>query len=411
MAQKINTLSAVELKSLPAGKHFDGGGLYLLVKPLKSGGLSRYWCMKFRFGGVEDVLRFGVFPEVGLKEARHRRDEARALLRDGINPKAHKQAKQEAHRRATSALFPAVAADWLEFKERGWAPESARKARYVLDTYLIPPLRRQSVSTLTTKQALDVLQACAEKAPALAAKARQYIAGIVDFAIRQGLREDGKVLMLRGALPKYEKGHIPAATDLKDLEAVVKAIAEYDSEVTRAALQFSMLTAQRPGNVVSARWEHIDLESAEWSIPPDEMKKRHAHVVPLPRQAVEILEAMKQYTAGQTYVFPPLARQKSKHLARDTLSKALRDMGFQGRHSTHGFRGMLRTVARERLGVDVDVLEAQLAHSKKGDVQKAYDRTQFLEQRREVMQAWADYLDQVREGKAAKVLPFRRKAA
>jgi integrase len=159
-------------------------------------------------------------------------------------------------------------------------------------------------------------------------------------------------------------------------------------------LKLAMFTAMRPGIVASARWDEIDLAAAEWHVAGERMKTGHDHIVPLPRQAVRVLQDMLVYSEGRPFVFPPLARQKTVHLHRDALSAALRRMGFQGRHATHGFRGMLRTVARERLGIDIDVLEAQLAHAKRGDVQKAYDRTTFDEARRAAMQKWADFLDE-----------------
>src|SRR6185312_12353182 len=159
---------------------------------------------------------------------------------------------------------------------------------------------------------------------------------------------------------------------------LLSAIDRYSSPVTRAALQICALTALRPGVVARARWEEIDLAAAEWHIPGAVMKMRHAHIVPLPRQAIELLKEMRETTFSREWVFPSQARQKTPHLHRDALSKALRDMGFKGQHATHGFRGMLRTVARERLHIPADVLEAQLAHAKKGEVQKAYDRTEFL---------------------------------
>lgn len=391
---ETNKLTAIELKSASVGKHFDGGGLYFDVK--ENG--ARYWRLKYRHGGKERLLAFGTFPEVSLAEARRRRDDARALLRDGKDPSVVRQAKRSALTLVRDAAFPVAAAAWLTFKKKSWSGESYRKAKYVTDTYLIPELGKASVTTLSTRQAADVLVNISSKAPSLAQKARQYLSGIVEYAIRQGLREDGKVLVLKGALPKHAKGNIPAATDPKEIVQLLKAIDAYESKVVRSALTLAMLTAMRPGIVASARWAEIDMELGEWSVPAAIMKTRHPHIVPLPRQAVASLQEMLQFTASGEYVFPPLARQKSPHLTRDALSNALRRMGFQGIHATHGFRGMLRTVARERLGVDPDILEAQLAHAKKGDVQKAYDRTTFNDDRRRVMQAWADYLDNLRSG-------------
>jgi integrase len=396
-------LTAVAIKAAKPGKHFDGGGLYLEVS--EAG--SRYWRLKYRFGGKEKRIAFGVFPEVSLAEARARRLLARAQLRDGKDPSFERARSVQAQQQNADAAFPKVAAAWLKFKKREWADSTYRKAEYVTQTYLIPALRNSSITTLTTKQASDALSNMADKVPTLALKGRQYLGGIVEYAIRQGLRDDGRVLLLKGVVPRRERRHIPAATEQREVAAVAKAIDAYPVQVTRAALTLAMLTAMRPGIVASARWSEMDLEAAEWSVPGPRMKMRHAHIVSLPRQAIAALREMLPYTGGKEFVFPPLARQNTPHLHRDSLSAALRRMGFAGRHATHGFRGMLRTVARERLGIDPDILEAQLAHAKKGDVQKAYDRTTFGEPRRKAMQAWADYLDQLKSGDK-KVVPMRR---
>jgi integrase len=403
VASDSGKLTALAIKAAKPGKHFDGGGLFLDVR--QDG--PRYWRMKYRYGGREKLLALGVYPEVSLAEARQRRAQARAILRNGHDPSEAKQAAKDAQRRNADAAFPVVATNWLAFKKREWADETYRKAKYVLDDYLTPALRRTSIAMLTSKDAADAL---AKIPPSLAAKGRQYLGGIVTFAIRHGLRDEGRMLSLRGAVPKQDKGHIPAATSPKEAAAVAKAIEAYQVPVTRAALKLAMLTAMRPGIVASARWDEIDLDAAEWHVPGARMKSRHAHIVPLPKQAIAVLREMRAYTAGKEYVFPPLARQKTPHLHRDALSAALRRMGFAGRHATHGFRGMLRTVARERLGIDPDVLEAQLAHAKRGDVQKAYDRTTFNDERRKAMQAWADYLDQLRDD-SRKVVPIKRKRA
>ena len=407
MPRKATPLTDLRLrKAKPADfPLWDGGGLHLIAAP--SGALLWRWKYN-RPDGRENRIAFGSYPEVSLSEARQRREDARALLRDGKDPGAERVAVKESARRLSDAAFPTVAAAWLAFKRKEWAAETYRKASYVTNTYLVPSLKRSPISTLTTKQAADVLATIADTAPTLASKARQYLSGIVQYAIRHGLREDGRLLSLRGAVPKHATGHIPAATDPTTVARLVKAIEAYPTPVTRAALKLAMLTAMRPGIVASARWDEVDLTAAEWAVAGERMKTGHAHIVSLPLQAVAVLREMQAYTAGREYVFPPLARQSTPHLHRDALSNALRRMGFQGLHATHGFRAMLRTVARERLGVDMDVLEAQLAHAKKGDVQKAYDRTQFLDQRRTVMQAWADYLDGLRTG--ANLVAIKRRA-
>lgn len=378
---------------------WDGQGLHLILSP--SG--SRLWRLKYyRPDGRENRLALGSYPEVSLAKARQYRTEARTLIREGQDPSAVRIAKRESERRETKAAFPIVAKAWLASKKKSWAPETYRKAEYVVETYLEPKLRRRSITTLGTKDAAIVIEALAETAPTLASKARQYLGGIISYAIRQGLRDDGRLLSLRGTVPRHDKGHIPAATTPAEVKPLLLAIDAYPAPVLRAALTLASLTAMRPGIVASARWDEINLKSGEWHVDGHNvdgslrMKMGHAHIVPLPKQAIAVLLEMQAYSQGKEFVFPPLARQRTPHLHRDALSNALRRMGFQGKHATHGFRGMLRTVARERLGIDMDILEAQLAHAKKGDVQKAYDRTTFNDARRKVMQAWADYLDELR---------------
>lgn len=392
----------------------DTDGLCIEITP--NG--SRLWRYRYRFAGKARMMALGSYPQVPLagrkdpasgtwiKGARELREDARQLVQQGIDPVAVRREQREelAREEDHADRFAAVAREWLEHRKPGWAAETYRKAHYACETYLIPPLQDAPIATLATKNVLPVLGDLAEKAPNLAIKARQYLGGIVQRAIQRGLREDGRFLSLKGAVRSYEKGHIPAATRPQDIAPLLSAIEVYPSPVVRAALILAMLTVMRPGVIAAARWADFDLDAAEWHVPGHMMKTRHAHIVSLPRQALAILEDMQAFSGGREYVFPPLARQTSKHLSRDTLSAALRRMGFQGQHATHGFRGMLRTVGRERLGFDIDVLEAQLAHAKKGDVQKAYDRTTFTTQRRDAMQAWADYLDGLRT--AANVVPL-----
>jgi len=395
-------LTEIAIKSLkPKTKVYrvsDAAGLCLEVH---ANG-RKHWRLRYRHAGKSQMMSLGPWPLISLALARRKRDDARRLLYDGIDPVRHKRAQAEAHLRERDGLFPIVAKAWLDFKEGTVGTETYRKMKLVVEGDLIPALRRHSVTTLTTKDCTSILRDVAARAPNLATKARQYLNGIIDYAIKEGLREDGKVLALRGVIPTYEKHHIAAITRPDELGPLLRAIDDYGSPTTRDALLFASWTALRPAIVASAQWPHIDLDAAEWHIPGALMKMGHDHIVPLPRQAVAMLRARRDaLPARQAYVFPSPARQTTPHLHRDALSKALRDMGFQGKHATHGFRGTLRTMARERLGVDIDVLEAQLAHAKRGDVQKAYDRTTFDDQRREVMQAWANYLDQRRAQTAA----------
>ncbi len=386
----------------------DAFGLCIEVAPIGTRE-SKLWRFRYRYGGRAKMLALGAYPIVTLEKARQKRDDARRLLADGINPMDKRRGDAESRKRKERGMFPTVAREWLAFKKRSVGTETYRKAELVVESDLIPALRRHSIADLATKDCTRALRDIAERAPHLAAKARQYLAGIVDYAIKEGLRDDGKLLSLRGVIPTFDKGHIAAVTKPGELAGLLRAIDGYGSPLTRAALQLASLTAMRPAIIASARWAHIDLDAAEWHVPGSLMKMGNDHVVPLPKQAIALLRDLQAMTGDGEFVFPSPARQKTPHLHRDALSKALRDLGYQGKHATHGFRGTLRTMARERLGVDIDVLEAQLAHAKKGDVQKAYDRTTFDDQRREVMQGWADYLDTLRRD-PAQVVPIKRKA-
>ncbi|MFC5581016.1 tyrosine-type recombinase/integrase [Rhodanobacter terrae] len=394
---RITMLTEIAIKSLkPKTKVYrvsDATGLCLEVHP--NG--RKHWRLRYRYAGKSQMMSLGPWPLIPLALARRKRDDSRRLLYDGVDPVRHKREQADARLRERDGLFPIVAKAWLAFKEGTVGTETYRKMKLVVEGDLIPALRRHSATALTTKDCTPILRDIAARAPNLATKARQYLNGIVDYAIKEGLREDGKVLALRGVIPTYEKHHIAAITRPDELGPLLRAIDGYGSPTTRDALLFASWTALRPAIVASAQWPHIDLDAAEWHIPGALMKMGHDHIVPLPRQAIAMLRTRRAaLPARQAYVFPSPAKQTTPHLHRDALSKALRDMGFQGKHATHGFRGTLRTMARERLGVDIDVLEAQLAHAKRGEVQKAYDRTTFDDQRREVMQTWADYLDQHR---------------
>lgn len=374
---------------------------------------TKHWRYRYRWLGKATMLSLGEYPLITLAEARLSRDDARRLLIQGTNPADKRRQDMADRQRVERGMFPVVAKEWLEHKRKSVGDETYRKAKLVVEGDLIPALRRQSITTMATKDVLRPLQKVADRAPHLAAKARQYLTGIVDYAIKHGLRDDGKLLSLRGAVPTLKKGHIAAITKPGELGPLLKAIDGYASPLTRDALKLASLTAMRPAIIASARWEHItidDEKTAEWHVPGSMMKAGFDHIVPLPTQAVALLRALQKITGGGDHVFPSPARQKTPHLHRDALSKALRDMGFQGKHATHGFRGTLRTMARERLNVDMDVLEAQLAHAKRGDVAKAYDRTTFDDERRRVMQAWADYLDVLRLDDK-KVVPLRAAGA
>lgn len=393
----------------------DGNGLHLEVSTTG----TKSWIVRYRLPGATTAAPavIGRYPDVSLLEARTRAEEARQAARRGIPTHgirstrraeaAAVEAEQQQDAEAEHASFRATAERWIESRRSGWGIETFRKARLALDSYLVPALGEADIRTLESRMVRPVLVSMAERVPSLARKARQYAMGIVDHAINEGLRGEDSRLRLDRVFPQHVSGHMAAVTD--DAEAlgrVMAAIHAHSRHVTRAALILTATTAVRPGVAAGARWAEIDLKHGEWKIPAERMKTRQAFTTSLPRQAVEVLKGMHKLTGGQEYVFPSLT-QDGGHLHRDALSKALRDMGFGGSQSAHGFRASFRTLAREHLNADADVLEAQLAHAPKGEVQAAYARGTFKTHRQGVVQQWADYLDALRD--SAQVIPFTRK--
>lgn len=399
MPRTVAPLTDTEIRKSKKKRLFDGGGL--MLERLPSG--ARVWRLRYiRPNGDRNRISLGAYSEVSLADARERRDEVRALLRKGLDPASAQRDQKAAERQEAASTFAVVGELWLAAREEkqkaGDISESTlRKARLVVRSYLIPELRHCPIATLTSRRATEAVDKIATKTPSLAVKARHYLSMIVNFAIDKGFREEGRTLSMRRATKKPKSDGLPAATEPAEMRALIMAIDAYPTPVMRAALTLNMLTAVRPSNLAEAEWSEFDFDHAEWKIPAGKMKMAEAHKVYLSTQAINLLRDMRAYSDGKQFVFPPLARQKSEHLHRDSMSKALRDMGFRGKHVTHGFRAMFCTAARERLRIPKDVREVTLAHGSKNEVEAAYNRATFLDERREAMQRWADYLDDLRK--------------
>jgi integrase len=374
----------------PGNTLYDGKGLELVVD---SSGNKR-WVLRYtRPDGRRNMIGLGTYPALMPSVARTKAREAKTGLVQGVDPIATKKEQKREEKAASRGTFKSVADEWYAHKEKSWASETARKARETLDDYLFPKLASKLIAEITTSDIKPVILNVHERGPRLAIKARQYCNQIIEYAIQEGLREDGRLLSLRGALPKAPKGHYAAVTKSSDLPVLIKAINAIGSFQSRAAILCCLYTALRPGVVVGARWDEFDLDVMEWHIPASRMKMGNDHITPIPSQMLPLLKMQRELSDDSPFVFPGVRNPKSKHMHRDSLSKILRESGLRGVTVTHGFRATLRTIAREKFRVDADVLEAQLAHAKKDEIQAAYDRTQFLEERHKLVQNWADYLD------------------
>lgn len=407
MPKLATGLTVKQIEAAKSGKTLsDGRGLSLVI----DGNGNKRWVLRYtRPDGRRNWIGLGSFPTVSLSHARSDAHKAREQLSKGRDPAHIKKEAKRADKATARGTFKAIAEEWYAHKAQGWASETARKARETLDDYLFPKLASKPIADLSTADIKPVLLHVHGRGPRLAVKARQYCNQIVDYAIQEGLREDGKLLSLRGVLPKAEKSHYAAVTKSNDLPALLRAINGIESLNSRTAVLLCLYTASRPGVVAGMRWDELDIEAKEWHIPASRMKTGNDHITPLPEQVFPLLEQLKAIAGESPYVFPGDRDPMKKHIHRDSLSKILRENGLRGVTVTHGFRATFRTIARERLRVDSDVLEAQLAHAKRDEIQAAYDRSQFLEERHDLIQRWADYIDAMQAG--AKVVSIGTRAA
>ncbi|ODU48346.1 integrase arm-type DNA-binding domain-containing protein [uncultured Aquimonas sp.] len=381
-------------KAAPADKPrrmFDGRGLYLEVSP--AGG--KLWRLKYRFDGKERRLALGKYPEVSLTEARKRREEARELVAKGIDPGQAKKDAKARKRAAVENTFEAVANAWLGRQNIGAVTRA--KIEWILREKLNPYLGARAVGEIEPPELLAALRRC-EAAGILETtrRARSVAGRVFRYAVACGFAQRDPSRDLQGALASRRPVSHPAVTDPETLGELLRAIeGSQASFVVKSALRLAPMVFVRPGELRSAAWSEIDLESGAWSIPDARMKMRKPHIVPLARQAVEILREVHAATGPDGFVFPA-SRGKGRPMSENTLAAALAGIGWRDRQSAHGFRATARTLLDEALGFRVDWIEHQLAHEVKDPLGRAYNRTQHLPDRRRMMQAWADYLETLR---------------
>lgn len=314
---------------------YDGRGLALLVD--RSG--NKRWVLRYtRPDGRRNMIGLGTYPAVMPAVARTKAREVKAGLVLGIDPTATKKDQKREEKAASLGTFKSVAEEWYAHKAKSWASETARKARETLDDCLFPKLASKPIAEIATADIKPIILHVHERAPRLAVKARQYCNQIIEYAIQEGLREDGRLLSLRGALPKAPKGHYAAVTKSNDLPALVNAINTIGSAQSRAAILCCLYTALRPGVVVGARWDEFDLDVMEWHIPAARMRVGNDHITPIPSQMLPLLEIQRELAGDSPFVFPGMRNPKSRHMHRDSLSKILRESGLRGVTVTHGFR-------------------------------------------------------------------------
>lgn len=385
---------------------YDEKGLYLEVSP--KGG--KWWRFKYRFEGKEKRLSLGVYPDITLKDARDRRDDARKLVANGIDPSENRKAQKAARESVASNSFEVIAREWHTKQKAKWTENHANRIIRRLERDIFPWLGSTPISKVKTPDLLKTIRRIETRgAFETAHRALSNCGQVFRYAIATGRTERDLSYDLRGALEPVTKQHFSAVTEPKQVAKLLRTLDSYEGTLTvQCALKFAPLVFVRPGELRQAEWTHIDLEKAEWRYTVT--KTNTPHIVPLSDQAVSILTELHPLTGHGRYVFPSARSPRGdKPMSDNAILAAMRTLGISKEEmSGHGFRAIARTLLDEILGFRPDYIEHQLAHAVRDPNGRAYNRTAHLPERKKMMQAWSDYLDGIKQG--AEVVPIKAKA-
>ena len=385
-------------------KLFDGGGLYLEVSP--PGG--KWWRLKYRFGDKEKRFSLGVYPDVSLKDARERRDAARKLLANEIDPSQNRKALRSARADLAANSFELVAREWFAKYSANWAANHSDRIIGRFERDIFPWIGRRPMTELTAPELLAVMRRIESRgALETAHRALGNCSQVFRYAVATGRAVRDPCGDLRGALPPVKGEHFAATTEPKRVAEILRSMDAYQGTLTvRCALNLAPMVFVRPGELRKAQWADFDLDAQEWRYLVT--KTKTSHIVPLARQAVAILRELHPLTGQGRFVFPG-ARSAGRPMSDNAILAAMRRMGIEKAEMTgHGFRAVARTILDEVLGVRPDLIEHQLAHAVRDPNGRAYNRTAHLSERKKMMQQWADYLDQLKAGGASNVVKLNR---
>lgn len=388
-----------------AVKMADGGGMFLLVTP--AGG--KLWRLKYRIDGREKLLAIGAYPEIGLGEARRRREEARELIALGKDPSREKQREKVRARIQAADTFKAICDEYCEKRRRdgvkGWAPATAVRSEYLL-SLVCGSIGKLPIGEIEPADVLTAIRRIEGKGKLESARRSLQLAGAVfRFAVATARLASDPTRDLRGALTAPKVTHYGAITEAAKVGQLLRAIDEYEgSGITKLALQIAPHVFVRPGELRHAEWSEFDLDGALWIIPAGKMKSRKVHHVPLSTQAVALFREVQSVTGPTGFVFPSV-RTRTRPMSENTINAGLRRLGYTTDEMTaHGFRAMASTLLNESGKWNPDAIERALAHGDTDKVRAAYHRGAHWQERVEMAQWWSDYLDQLRKG--ADVVPF-----
>lgn len=372
----------------------DGGGLYLLVN---TNG-SKWWRWDYRYEGKRKTLSMGTYPDTGLADAREKHAAARKHLAAGIEPGAHRKAEKVAGSERAANSFDVIAREWHAKQSATWVDLHASRIMLRLENDVLPWIGKRPIAEITARELLSVVNRVTDRGAVESAhRILQNLGMIFRYAVATGRAERNPAADLKGALPAVKPKHLAAITDPSSIGALLRSIDGYQGTlVTKCALRLAPLVFVRPGELRQAEWSEFDLDKAEWNISAEKMKMRQPHLVPLSDQAAAILRELQPLTGHRRYVFPS-ATSPNRPMSNNAVLAALRRMEYSTEEmSGHGFRAMARTVLDEVLHFRPDYIEHQLAHAVRDPNGRAYNRTAHLAERRQMMQAWADYLDSLK---------------
>ncbi|MFT7432550.1 MAG: integrase [Alphaproteobacteria bacterium] len=371
----------------------DGGGLFLWITP--TGG--KIWRMRYYFpkGGKEKMLVIGEYPIVSLSEAREKQMEAKKLLLQNIDPMATKKEELQDIKNELNNTFKDVALLWFEHKKDSWTERNAGYVIRRLEQKLFPYIGKTPITQLKRKQILEAIRHTEEAGSNdLAHRLAQYCKQICTYAQREEIIVNNPTLDLHVNLKSYKQEH-HAGLEAHEIPAFLKTLERNDARLyatTRYAIKLLMLTFVRTNELINAKWEEIDFENAQWTIPAERMKMSKAHIVPLSKQVLELFKLLHELHGNRDFVFPNQVNPQ-KTMSNSTILRGLYQLGYKGKLTGHGFRGTAMSAIMEKLGYRYEVVDLQLAHAPKDKMQAAYARATFLPERTKMMQEWADYID------------------
>jgi integrase len=372
----------------------DGKGLYLQIPP--SG--AKYWRLKYRFGGKEKLLALGVYPETTLLKAREKREEARKLLLENIDPSETKKEIKRVQTLNNENTFEAIAREWHATNLSKWIPAHGGTILTRLERDIFPKIGHKPIVDILAPDILNAIRFIEKRgAIEIAHRMLQYCTSIFGYAIATGRCERNPAQDIKGALMPVKRGHY-RSLDPKLMAEFIDKLDKNEARLfphTRLAVKLMMLTFVRTGELIGAKWGEIDFKEQQWLIPPERMKMRKAHIVPLCTQSIAILEELKAIAFASDFIFPSQIRS-NKHMSNNTILKAIERLGFKEETTGHGFRALAMTTIKEKLNYRHEVIDRQLAHSHKNKIDAAYDRAQFLDERKKMMQEWGDYIEKLR---------------